>query len=687
MKATTLTRLPRLPSIALAITASALLTATVAEARITKIDITSAESPTFGGTTFGTVGAYEKLRGRAYGEVDPADPRNALITDIELAPRNAGGKVEYSMDIYILKPINLSQGNNKLFLEVNNRGNKLFYGLNGSSAVTANNPTTAADAGDAFLMKQGYTIAWNGWDISAPAGGDRLLITVPVATNGGATITGPSYEYIVFDNSTTLTSTLAYAAATTDKSQATLTVRQHLTDAAVTIPATGWEYTSGAGTAIRLLPAGTPFQQSAVYEFSYTAKNPLVAGLGLAATRDFLSFLRHATSDDFGHPNPLAGHVEHTYSFTVSQPARYVNDFQTLGFNEDEQGRPAIDGVLNWIGAGSGVNINFRFGQPGRTERNRQNHRYPEANFPFAYPNLTDPYTGKTGGRGVRCAESNTCPKALEVSSANEYWVKAGSLLHTDPTGKDLHPDPENVRFFMLSSVEHTVTGAPPLSAGTCQQYRNPTDPNPALRALFVALDEWVTADVKPPNSEVPTKGTAVYSIPLSNGLGVVPQNALGFPNIPGVTYTGVITVRHLFDFGPLFDDGIMTINPPDFSGPVYPSFVSKVDKDGNDIAGIRLPPVEAPIATTTGWALRAAAFGGPDGCESFGQWIPFKTTEAQRRAAGDPRLSLEERYKSHEKYVKEVAKAAKDLEKRRFLLPADAQRYIDEAQASSVLQ
>jgi hypothetical protein len=239
----------------------------------------------------------------------------------------------------------------------------------------------------------------------------------------------------------------------------------------------------------------------------------------------------------------------------------------------------------------------------------------------------------------------------------------------------------------MLSSVEHTVTGAPPLSPGVCQQDRNPTDPTPALRALFVALDEWVSADVKPPNSEVPTKGTAVYSIPLSNGLGVVPQDALGFPNIPGVTYTGVITVRHLFDFGPLFDDGIMTINPPAFSGPVYPSFVSKVDKDGNDIAGIRLPPVEAPIATTTGWALRAAAFGGPDGCESSGQWIPFKTTEAERRAAGDPRLSLEERYKSHDKYVKEVTKAAKDLEKRRFLLPADVQRYIDEAQASSVLQ
>jgi hypothetical protein len=672
-------------TVASLLAAGALIGAPAAEARITKIEITSAESPTFAGRTFGSVGAYEKLRGKAYGEVDPASLRNAVITDIELAPR-VGGKVQYSMDIYILKPIDLAMGNHKLFMEVNNRGNKLFGGLNGSPLV--NNPTTAADAGDAFLMNQGYSLAWSGWDISAAPGGDRLTITVPVATNpGSSVITGPSYEYIVFDNATTASSALAYAAATTDKSQASLTVKQHLTDAPTTIPSTGWEYTSAAGTAIRLLPAGTPFQQSAIYEFSYTAKNPLVAGLGLAATRDFLSFLKHATMDDFGNPNPLAGHTQQAYTFTVSQPARFLNDFETLGFNEDEGGQRVIDGILNWIGAGTGVAINFRFAQTARTERNRQNHRYPEGNFPFAYPPLTDPYTGESGGRGVRCAATNTCPKALLVNSANEYWVKTGSLLHTDPLGKDLTQDPENVRFYLLSSVEHTVSGSPPSSPGVCQQFRNTTDPNPALRALFVALDEWVASDVKPPKSEVPTKGTAVYSIPQSNGVGVIPQAALGFPSIPGVTYTGVVTVRHLFDFGPQFDDGILTINPPDFTGPVYPSFVSKVDKDGNDIAGIRLPPVEAPIATTTGWALRSAAFGGPDGCESFGQWIPFKATKAERLAAGDPRLSLEERYKNHADYVKEVSKAAGKLEKKRLLLPADVQRYIDAAQTSSVLQ
>src|ERR1700682_5433661 len=229
---------------ALSALALALAMAFPTQARITRIDITSTE-PAFGGTTFGAIGAYEKLRGKAYGEVDPLDPRNAVITDIELAPR-VNGKVQYSMDIYILKPANLANGNHKVFVEVNNRGNKLYADFNRSAG--GNNPTTAADAGDAFLMHKGYSVAWNGWDVSAAPGGDRLTITVPVATNpGGVTITGPSYEYIVFDNATTLSSTLAYAAATTDKSQARLTVKQHLTDTPVTIDAGGLAYTPPAG--------------------------------------------------------------------------------------------------------------------------------------------------------------------------------------------------------------------------------------------------------------------------------------------------------------------------------------------------------------------------------------------------------------------------------------------------------
>lgn len=659
-----------------------------AEARITRISIDPAlsQSPTFEGRTFGPAGAYEKLRGVAYGELDPSDRRNSVITDIDLAPRNERGMVEYSTDFYILKPVDPAKGNRGLFVEVNNRGNKLFGGLNNSGG--GNDPTTAADAGEGFLMKRGYALAWNGWDPSAPPGNNRLTIRVPVAHNpDGSTITGPSYEYIVADNATTTTSSLAYPAASLDTREARLTVRSHLNDTPVPVPADGWEFADDK--TIRLLPAGTPFQQSAIYELSYTAKDPVVAGIGLAATRDFVSFLRHARADDFGNPNPLAGSVDHTFTYGLSQPARYMNDFQTLGFNEDERGERVVDGVLNWLGGGDGVAINYRFAQPARTERNRQNHLYPEAIFPFAYPPLDDPVSGRSGGRAVRCGLTNTCPKALEVNSANEYWVKAGSLLHTDTRGRDL-PDPPNARFYLISGAQHGTGNA--ANRGVCQQFQNPTNAEPALRALFVALEKWVTTGRKPPPSRVPrvSDGTAVFGQPQPGSYtGIVPQDRLGFPSIPGVTYNGVITTRFLLDFGPRFDsDGIMDIFPPNALGaPTYPSFVSRTDKDGNEVAGIRLPPVAAPVATTTGWALRRAGFGENDGCEAAGQNIPFATTKAERVATGDPRRSLQERYGTHDRYVAAVARAARTLEHRGLLLPEDVDRYVADAEASDVLR
>jgi len=682
----------RLPSrIMLALVAGAALIAPLAEARITSIAIDCArsqsptfcpgQSPTFGGMSFGNVGQYEKLRGSARGEVDPLDPRNSVITDIALAPRNARGNVEYSTDIFILKPIQLKNGNHRMFIDYNNRGEMRLGRIN--EVELSNNPTTAAHAGNGFVMNLGYTIVSMGWDYGA-SGADAMKINLPIAKNpvgsSSPDITGPSYEYIVIENAKTTSYRLTYPAATLDKSQATFTVRARLNDAPTAIDASGWEYASP--TSIRLLPAGTTFRQSAIYEFTYTAKDPVVAGLGLAATRDVISFLRHATSG-----NPLAGDVQHTYSYSISQPSRALNDFQMLGFNEDEDGRRVIDGILSHTGGGSGVQINYRFAQTGRTERNRQNHLYPEGVFPFAHPVLTDHLSGKTDGRSARCTASNTCPKRFEVNTSNEYWVKAGSLLHTDTQGNDLK-DPENVRFYLMSGLSHGVGNS--TDRKVCQQFTNAVSPYPAHRALLVALDKWVSDGTNPPKSEVPRRSngtTAAIAMPSAQ-TGIVPQKELGWPSIPGVTYTGVITTRYLLDFGPNFRNGVVSNYPPTLAGrPSYPIFVSKVDRDGNEAAGVRLPPVAAPVATTTGWAHRALEFGGPDGCESDGQHIPFATTRAEREAAGDPRRSLEERYKNHEGYVKEVAKAAEKLEKQRFLLPADVKRYIEEAQATNVFK
>jgi len=648
-----------------------LILAGTVDARITKIVITRTESPTFGATSFGAVGLYEKLVGRAYGEVDPTDRHSAMITDIGLAPRNARGMVEYSTDIYIFKPVELSKGNHKLFFESNNRGSIRSFSVMNDAKSGGNDPTTAADAGNGFLMHEGYTIVLSGWDITVAPGKGRLTMTVPVATNAdGSPVTGPAIEEFVVDDTTTMTGKLTYPAATLDKSSASLTVRVLYSDRPVPVAPENWEYIDARS--IRLLPAGTPFQNGRLYEFTYTAKDPLIAGFGFAGVRDLIAFLRHKTVDSAGTPNPLAGDVKYVYSFTSSQPSRFIHDFLYFGFNQDEQDQPAFDGILSWLGGASGGFFNYRFAQPGRTHRQHIARWYPERQFPFADQVTFDPVTRKRDGRLRRCLATQTCPKIFEVNSENEYWAKAGSLLHTDTRGKDL-PDPPNTRFYLLSSLPHGAANGP----GICQQPRNPLAPGPSLRALLVAMDEWVTAGTKPPDSRIPRRrdGTLVPSLP---------QSAAGFPVIEGFTYNGRLHEGDLFDYGASFSQGFFTLIPPKFLRSPYPALVPKTDQDGNDIAGIRMVDVAVPTATYTGWALRAGPAAG-DGCDAAGQKIDFARTKAERVTKGDPRLSIEERYPTHDVYVKSVTDAAQQLLQQRFLLEEDLQRYIQRAQASDI--
>ncbi len=660
-----------------ALTAACLFAAAPAEARITRVDITTRESPTFGGYSWPGVGQYEKLVGRAYGEVDPADPRNAVIVDIGLAPRNARGHVEYAFDFYILKPIDLSRGAHRMLYEPPNRGNKTWSTM--GRVPGGNDPGSIVDPGvlaSTFFMPRGYTMAWSGWDKSAgtSTANFNATITLPVAKSpDGSTITGPAYEYIV----TSATSfALSYAAATAEKGEghAVLTHRVHLDDPPELVPEGGWEYTSPTAlNAIRLLPAGTPFVANDIYEFSYVARDPTVNGLGFAAIRDFNAWLRYEAADDDGKPNPLAGDVRRIYTETVSQPGRLLNDFRHLGFNEAENGRKVFDGLLQWIAAGDGINMNYRFSQPGRTERNRQDHLYVEGVFPFSNVVTRDPITDKTDGRYVRCAATRTCPLAMEIYSANEYWVKAASLLHTDPQGRRDLRDSPFARNYLISSHQHGVGNGS--TKGACQQLLNPLNSAPVQRALFVALDEWATRGEEPPESRVPRFSDGTLVPPL-------PQSAVGFPSIPGVTYTGLKTTRYLLDYGlNFYETGIATVNPPRIvppyednpaNGPIYPSFVPRTDADGNDIAGVRLPDVTVPLATYTGWALRAGPQAN-DGCEGSGQMIPFPRTEADRSATGDPRLSVEARYPTFRSYQRAIVQAIRKMLERRLLLCEDA--------------
>jgi len=641
---------------------------------ITKIIIDSVQSPVFGGVSFGDAGRYEKLVGRAFGELDPA--LNGVITDIGLAPRNSRGKVEYATDFYILKPVDAMRGNQVLLFDVTNRGNKITYlPLNFPFKAPPefppiNDPSGPEDAGTGYLMRQGYTIVWTGWDATVAPGNNRMTMTVPIASAGSTPIVGPALEEIMVDNPQTddkvSSFSLTYPAATLDQSEATLTVRKYRGDQPAVIPTTDWKYLNPS--TIGLIPAGKKaFERGMIYQFVYPATDSKVTGIGFAAVRDFVSFLRYASADALGTQNPLADTVKWSIATGLSQSGRFHRPFLHLGFNQDEQGRQVFDGMMPYINGAGGGFFNYRFAQPNRTAFQRWSHVYPEQIFPFAYSSLTDPMTGKTDSVLARCQASGTSPKIMEVNDSNSYWFKSASLAITTPDGTRDLADPINVRFYLLSSIAHGVASG----RGICQQLQNPISPGPALRALLAALTEWVVSGKEPPSSRVPRlqDGTLVRALP---------QSTVGFPEIPGVTYTGVVSIRELYDYGPEFDRGIISIMPPVPTGRAYSTLVPKVNVDGIDIAGIQLPDIAVPLGTYTGWNLLASA--PKDECSAMGSFIPFAKSKAERIRAGDPRASLEERYETHGRYVKEVEAAAERLVSEGLLLPEDAIAYVEAA-------
>ncbi len=622
--------------------------------------------PAFRGRSFGTVGRYEQVRGSIVGWVDPGDPRNAPIADLTNAPRNGRGFVEYEVDFTLLRPVDPSRGNHRLVYEPTNRGNvvSLFF-LNGAPPL--NDPSEALDAGNGFLMREGYSVLSVGWDPTV-SGDDLLEATYPVAVNSDGTgIVGPALEQITSDDETEVERhPLTYAAATLDRSQATLTYRLHYDDPPQVVPASQWSY-DDAGTSVHLLPEGTTFQKSALYELTYQAKNPIVVGVSFAVIRDVAAFVRDATTDQMGNRNPLYGQAQQIHAFCYSQPCRFLHDFIRMGFNEVAPGKPAIDGIESLVGGASGGFFNYRFAQPGRSMRQHIGRWYPERQFPFANQVTTDPVTGRTDGVHRKCRSSETCPKVFEINSETEYWNKAASLLTTDTQGDDLDlAATPNVRYYLLSSLSH----APQKGQGPCREDQNPLLPDPVARALLVALDDWVVDGTEPPANRVPRRrdGTLVPALP---------QPGVGFPEIPDVTYTGRTTTGDVLDFGSQFSQGILTTLPPAITPGAYPVFVPATDADGNDVAGIRLPEIAAPLATYSGWNVRSAGHAEDDMCNVSGQRIAFPANEADRQRSGDPRASIEERYPSRLHYVIEVGLAAAKLADERLLLPEDVRRSV----------
>lgn len=633
-----------------------------AEARITRLEVVSTQSPTFGGTSFGAAGQYEKIFLRAYGEVDPADRRNGLITDINLAPRNSVGRVEYSVDVHVFKPIDLAKGNGRILYDVVNRGNDLLIGpMNGAGG---NNPTTAADAGTGLMMRLGYTHVTSGWEdeVLVAPGNNRSLGRFPIARNAnGSPVVGLTITEQIFDNATGTSFDLTYTAANVDKSQAYMLVHNHTSFVGgplverKLVPADAWSYVNDHSVSInRAHPFLAPYDQGAAFEFVYPAKDPQVLGLGFAAVRDVVSYLRYSTAAD----NPLRGGIKYAITHGESESGRYLKGFTYWGFNEDESGRMVFEGIMPKISGAHAIALNDRFGDANATGRSYQRHLSAKQEFPFTYEVRFDPVSGLTDGIFARCQLTNTCPKVMHVDSGNEPYLKPLALVTTDGMGHDIAL-PENVRVYMVGSTQHGPANAVSTTpSGVCQQPANPNPHATQVRALVVALDDWATRGIAPPPSQYGkiSDGTLVPSLP---------QETQGFPKIPGVTYTGWYNPVDVLDKS--------TLPPTPIPGKSYMVFVPKTDADGNDLPGIRTLPVQVPIATYTGWGLRRAPFAANEDCALTGQYIPFAKTKAERTTSGDPRLSIQERYGSIWGYYYALGTAANSMVEQRVLLPEDA--------------
>jgi hypothetical protein len=651
----------------------ALFFGTISQAEVLQFDVLSVESPAFEGQVFGNTGQYQKITAKATIAVDPHHKLNQGIADIGISPVNDSGLVEAVADVVILRPIELSKGNGRIFYEVLNRGDKISFIM--MNDAPWNGYYKDLNPANGHLMNEGYTIVWSGWQADLPSGKNRMTLDAPILND----IVGISRDEIIFNHDyNPFVATLSYPASSLDTNKATLTVRARQTDPRTSPEDLKFEFFATPRAGIEpytnkqiVIHRPDGFDASAIYELIYEARDPIVMGLAFASVRDIISFLRYETEDNAGNDNPLLLNGKpatlFTYGLGISQSGRFVRDYLYQGFNEDEKSRIVFDGLIPDVAGSRKTWVNFRFAQPGQYSQEHEAHLQPGDQFPFTYGVITDHLTGKTDGILKRCLKSNTCPKIFHTDTATEFWQARSSLVVTDTTGKDIKL-PDNVRAYLMASTPHSEGfGEEPHQLEYCQNLANPLQNGGPMRALLHALDLWVSEETEPPDSEFPSHkdGTLVS----------LDQNIVGFPSIPGVSFPDVINGLRVTDY---------STNPPT-EGKSYPVFIPKVDEDGNDIAGIRLPDVNVPIATYMGWNLGSEGFAKGSLCSVIGSTIPFSITKLERQKSGDPRLSIKERYVNHDAYVNHIKEASKRLLKKRLLLKDDVDFYVELARKRDI--
>jgi len=626
------------------------------QAEVTRVEISSRQD-VLGGKSFGSVGAYEKLSGKVYFAVDPKNSHNKIIVDLDKAPKNAQGRVEFSADLFILRPKDASKGNGVIFLDIPNRGGKALLGTF-NHAKGSQDPTTEEEFGDGLLMREGYTLVSVGWEFDVPKKKNLVLLDAPVATDNGKPITGwitPGPWFIPAKISESYNYASGqyfapdYPPLNPNDPSYRLTERPTLVAAPKLIPRGDWQFgrmENGRAVADpNWITMKGGFKPGMVYQVTYESQNPPVAGVGFAAVRDFASAMKYSSD--------AIVHGKYVYTFGASQVGRWQRQMIYEGFTIDEQGRKAVDALFIQTGGTSLGSFNERWAQEDELGS------YTQTKFPIRYETTTDPVTGRRDGLGARIP-AGLEPKIFLVDTESEYYDRGrvSSLRAISLDGSQDLPDPPNMRIFLLAGAKHGSGTWPPAELESQQLRNDPLDYRWAQRAMLASLDKWVREGVAPPPSRHPMLADHT----------AVEQSEIKFLDLAGVQWPYHVPggVRNDLPAGPTA---------------VLPFLVPQVDKDGNVTSGIRLPEQAVPLGTYTGWAFRSQAEGQPDTLVSMaGSYIPFARTRAEREKNHDPRLSIEERYSGRDDYLRRVQEAANALAKARYLLPEDVKTVVDEA-------
>ena len=633
-------------------------------ARVVRVEVASRHD-VLDGKSFADVGAYERITGRIYFSVAVANPHNPRIVDLGNAVNLKDGEVEFSADFIAIRPKDTHKGNGSMLLENPNRGRSRIVSL-----VDGGDWDVAHDAGDAWLLRNGFTFVSLGWQWDA-AGSDALHLYAPIAKENGKTITGllrgdlmPSKEVAEIPLGHLITGNMGgteYPVAAPDDSRNVLTVRDSRDAPRTVIPRPEWQFAHAVDGKLtpsdRHIHLNGGFHPGKIYEYVYVVRDPVVAGLSFAAVRDFASYAKHA-------PDAIAP-AERVYAEGISQNGRFLRNFLYDGFNADEDGKIALDGVLAHVaGAGRG-SFNYRFAQPSRDAQPTSSIFFPTDIFPFTDADENDPLTGDTGGLLDRAVADQVVPKIFFSNTSYEYWGRAAALIHTSADGKRDVAVSDNVRIYHFTGLQH-FSGPFPPAKGTGdlvgQEPQSPLAIHYFWRAMIANMDAWARYGTSPPASSYPK---------IVDGT-LVPLHDYAFPPIPGVNKPHEANAGTRLDFGPKWREGILSVEPPKV-GEAFPVLVPQVDADGNERDGVRLPEITVPLATVASWNLRDASIGAPDQRVSFeASYIPFPKTAAERAKTGDPRKSIAERYTGRDDYMTRYARAVDELVKQRWILAED---------------